>query len=145
MTMQWPRARAIWVLLLGSMVLPVSAQAASSEPTTKLPGEMLFLRRCAQCHLGQAPKAPSKTFLQLMPADAIAQAMISGIMQRQSAGLSNEQKRSIAHYLSGQSVEDAAQAQDPPACTAATPPAVAAPLPSWGVDARLESSRRLVR
>ncbi len=136
MTMQWPRARAIWVLLLGSMVLPGSAQAASSEPTTKLPGEMLFLRRCAQCHLGQAPKAPSKTFLQLMPADAIAQAMISGIMQRQSAGLSNEQKQSIAHYLSGQSVEDAAQSQDPPACTAAAPPAVAPPVPSWGVDAR---------
>ena len=112
--------------------------AAPVNPET-MPGASMFKQRCAQCHLGQVPKAPSKTFLQMMPADAIAAALISGIMQGQSAGLSDAQKREVAHYLSGETVEQAAMAASPPLCKsgkAAAPSVLAPALASWGFDAR---------
>jgi polyvinyl alcohol dehydrogenase (cytochrome) len=127
------RNRSLTVAALGALLWTLAVPAGAAPAT----GEALFAQRCAQCHLGQAPKAPSKTFLQMMPADAIAQALISGIMQRQSAGLSNAEKAGIAHYLSGQTVEEAAQATDPPVCAAAAPAvAEGALIRNWGVDAR---------
>ncbi len=114
------------------------AAATLANPET-LPGASIFKERCAHCHLGQVPKAPSKTFLQMMPADAIAAALISGIMQGQSAGLTDAQKHDVAHYLSGETVEQAAMAKDPPRCKPARSPSNAAAAPAltgWGFDAR---------
>ena len=130
--------RAVWWLSLSMGLASFNALAAVSAAES-LPGAPIFKERCAHCHLGQVPKAPSKTFLQMMSADAISAALISGIMQGQSAGLTDAQKRDIAHYLSGETVEQAAMAVDPPHCkldASAGRSAAALSLNGWGVDAR---------
>ncbi len=127
---------ALWMAL----VLTIGGTCLAAAPNPEnLPGAPIFKERCAHCHLGQVPKAPSKTFLQLMPADAIAAALISGIMQGQSAGLSEAQKRDVAHYLSGETVEQAAAVAQAPRCNAQrneTASSGGSALPSWGFDDR---------
>ena len=66
-----------------------------------LPGAAIYHRVCQQCHEGQALKAPARTFIEMMPPEAIDRALTVGIMQQQAAGLSDEDKRHVAEYLSG--------------------------------------------
>jgi polyvinyl alcohol dehydrogenase (cytochrome) len=96
---------------------PVAGTAASSDDLTslrdkmdasktgidreKLPGAAVYHGLCAHCHEGQAPKAPARTFLQMMPPEAIDRALTVGIMKQQAAGLSDADKRNVAEYLSG--------------------------------------------
>ena len=68
----------------------------------KLPGAGLYREHCMMCHEGQAPKAPSRIFLQMMTPEAIDRALTVGIMQRQAAALGADDKRHVAEYLSGQ-------------------------------------------
>lgn len=74
----------------------------SAVDREKLPGAAVYREHCMLCHEGQAPKAPSRTFLQMMTPEAIDRALTVGIMQRQAAALSVEDKRHVAEYLSGQ-------------------------------------------
>jgi polyvinyl alcohol dehydrogenase (cytochrome) len=66
-----------------------------------LPGAAVYREHCQICHEGQAPKAPSRTFLQMMTPEAIDRALSVGIMQRQAAALSVDDKQHVAEYLSG--------------------------------------------
>ena len=45
----------------------------------------MFNQYCASCHLGQVAKAPSTTFLQMLPPDSVLAAQTTGIMQREAA------------------------------------------------------------
>jgi polyvinyl alcohol dehydrogenase (cytochrome) len=67
----------------------------------QLPGAAVYREHCQICHEGQAPKAPSRTFLQMMTPEAIDRALTVGIMQRQAAALSTGDKEHVAEYLSG--------------------------------------------
>ena len=67
----------------------------------KLPGAALYHQRCQHCHEGQIAKAPSRTFIELMTPEAIHRALSVGIMRTQTAGLSDEDERHVAEYLSG--------------------------------------------
>jgi polyvinyl alcohol dehydrogenase (cytochrome) len=67
----------------------------------KLPGATIYRGVCQNCHQGQAPKAPSRTFLEMMTPEAIDRALSVGIMRRQAAGLTDADKRNVAEYLSG--------------------------------------------
>jgi polyvinyl alcohol dehydrogenase (cytochrome) len=73
----------------------------SGADREKLPGALIYHGRCQLCHEGQAPKAPSRTFIEMMTPEAIHRALSVGIMQQQSAGLSDEDKKHVAEYLSG--------------------------------------------
>jgi polyvinyl alcohol dehydrogenase (cytochrome) len=84
----------------------------------KSPGATLYREHCMTCHEGQAPKAPSRTFLQMMMPEAIDRALTVGIMQRQAAALSAEDKRQVAEYLSGQPF-GAPRPPQAPQCTGA--------------------------
>jgi len=66
-----------------------------------LPGAAVYHQRCQSCHEGQAPKAPSKVFVQMLSPESIYRALSVGIMQTQAAGLSDADKRQVAEYLSG--------------------------------------------
>ena len=66
-----------------------------------LPGAAVYHRVCQQCHEGQALKAPARTFIEMMPPESIVRALTVGIMQQQAAGLSDQDKRDVAEYLSG--------------------------------------------
>jgi polyvinyl alcohol dehydrogenase (cytochrome) len=67
----------------------------------KLPGATVYSTHCRMCHEGQAPKAPSRTFLQMMTPESIDRALTVGIMQQQASGLSADDRRQVAEYLSG--------------------------------------------
>jgi hypothetical protein len=58
----------------------------AGQPVT--PGETLYNEHCAECHAGQVAKAPSTTFLQLMPPDSVLASMTDGIMKREARKLS---------------------------------------------------------
>lgn len=73
-----------------------------------LPGADHYRRYCAVCHEGQVQKAPSKTFLQMMPADAIYAALTTGIMKQKARKLGGDQRRELAEYLSSESLAGAA-------------------------------------
>jgi polyvinyl alcohol dehydrogenase (cytochrome) len=84
----------------------------------KLPGAAVYREHCMICHEGQAPKAPSRTFLQMMRPEAIDRALTVGIMQRQAAALSADDERHVAEYLSGQPF-GAPQPSQAPQCAGA--------------------------
>jgi polyvinyl alcohol dehydrogenase (cytochrome) len=89
------------------------------------------------CHEGQVQKAPSKTFLQMMPGDAIYAALTSGIMRAKAKKLTPDQRRELAEYLSSEAVGSAAPVAAP-RCSgdAARFDTSAAPrITGWGFDA----------
>jgi polyvinyl alcohol dehydrogenase (cytochrome) len=104
--------------------MDASKTAADRE---KLPGAAVYRAHCATCHEGQAPKAPSRTFLQMMTPEAIDRALTVGIMQREAAALGDDDKRHVAEYLSGLPF-GAPQPPSAPRCT--------------GAAARFDSSRK---
>ncbi len=110
---------------------PAAATAAATHP-----GQPAYERACADCHEGGVAKAPHKMFLQMMAADGILAAMTGGIMKRQAAELSDAERRAVAEYLSGHSLDEAVAASSAPVCTGdaarfdlGRPPAKA----GWGV------------
>jgi polyvinyl alcohol dehydrogenase (cytochrome) len=84
----------------------------------RLPGAAIYHQRCQLCHEGQVPKAPSRTFIEMMTPEAIHRALSVGIMQQQAAGLSDADKRHVAEYLSGVPF-GAPQPPTAPLCTGA--------------------------
>ena len=67
----------------------------------KLPGAAIYHGLCQHCHEGQALKAPSRTFIEMMTPEAIDRALTLGIMKAQAAALTDADKRNVAEYLSG--------------------------------------------
>ena len=70
------------------------------DPET-LPGAAVFRDHCAQCHLGQVPKAPQKMFLQMMSGPTIHEALDAGLMKGQALSLTEKERVEVAEYLSG--------------------------------------------
>ena len=70
------------------------------DPET-LPGAAVFRDHCAQCHLGQVPKAPQKMFLQMMSGPTIHEALDAGLMKGQAQSLTEKERVEVAEYLSG--------------------------------------------
>ena len=81
-------------------------------------GAALFQTNCAICHGGKVAKAPPLSLLQIMSASSVLRAMEHGIMQEQAAGLSADQRRAVAQYLTGQQLGAAERLPPAPACAA---------------------------
>jgi polyvinyl alcohol dehydrogenase (cytochrome) len=65
-------------------------------------GETLYKERCATCHDGKVQaRTPSRDEISNRTPEFIYRAMFEGAMVAQSAGLSAEEGRSIARYLTG--------------------------------------------
>ncbi|MCG8440557.1 MAG: PQQ-binding-like beta-propeller repeat protein [Caulobacterales bacterium] len=103
------------------------------------PGHALFTEHCGACHYGGVPKAPHFSWLEMMSADSLFTSMQSGVMQPQSAHLSEREQLDIVAYIVRQEIDgaqDVAQ-PEPPMCEAdragfdlASPP----PAVNWGHD-----------
>src|SRR5882762_3211084 len=65
-------------------------------------GEALYKARCAACHDGK-PQArmPGREEIGKLAPEIILKTMMAGAMQPQSAGLTAEDGRAIARYLTG--------------------------------------------
>ncbi|MEO8176351.1 MAG: PQQ-binding-like beta-propeller repeat protein [Sphingomicrobium sp.] len=101
------------------------------------PGKDLFETNCAGCHNGAVPKAPQQVWLEMMSPDAVLAALNGGVMARQAAALSPQQRVQIAEYLSRISLADykapAPSARCPSAQLAGNQPPA---LVGWGHDNR---------
>jgi polyvinyl alcohol dehydrogenase (cytochrome) len=76
-------------------LLPVLA----AHPATP-DGEALYKQRCATCHDGKPqPRMPSRQELSGRTPESIYQAMFGGVMDWQSTGLSSDEGRAIARFV----------------------------------------------
>ena len=79
------------------------------------PGEAVYYEYCGDCHNGAVYKAPHKMFLAMMAPDAILESM-DGVMAIQAATLNDQQKKEVAEYLAGKSLESQTIAYPPTRC-----------------------------
>ena len=116
--------------------IEVPARAQSESPLPVAPGQTLFNKNCASCHVGppRAERAPDlKTMMELTPESVLA-ALTTGNMVEPALGLSDDEKRQIAEYLGGRSLDpkntgDAASMTN--RCPSNPPPADPASGPAW--------------
>jgi len=114
--------------------------AAAATADVALSGDIgaLFEAACAACHLGQVPRAPHLSMLQIMSADSIHDAMTIGVMQQEAGSLTTDEKRAIAEHLAGSPVLGPARRAALAFCAAdAAPPFDFAAPPfaaGWGIQ-----------
>ncbi|HJZ95635.1 MAG TPA: PQQ-binding-like beta-propeller repeat protein, partial [Candidatus Solibacter sp.] len=83
------------IVLLALLFMP-AAHAAAPD------GEALYKERCAGCHDGKPqPRMPSRQELNARTPESIYLALSSGAMTSQAAGLSRDDERAIARFLTG--------------------------------------------
>jgi polyvinyl alcohol dehydrogenase (cytochrome) len=90
----------------GALVLAavsMAAWAADVGPAA------LYNQQCAQCHANPgATRAPSAAIMRQMSPEIILNALDSGLMKQQAAGLSISQKRAVAEWLTNKIIGNAA-------------------------------------
>jgi polyvinyl alcohol dehydrogenase (cytochrome) len=69
-------------------------------------GEQVFKDRCASCHTGAAEsRAPAPEALRSRSPQAIVEALVNGAMRAQGSRMSGGERRAVAEFLTGKSVE----------------------------------------
>jgi polyvinyl alcohol dehydrogenase (cytochrome) len=114
----------------------VAAQASGAAAEQPHPGEAPYQTHCASCHDHVMYKAPSRFFVSMMGAQNILDSMNGGMMSEQAAQISPEDRRAIAEYIAGASLDDLAEAKRVPDCDAEHGfDASQTPVSTgWGVD-----------
>ena len=70
------------------------------------PGEQVFKDRCASCHTGAADsRAPAPEALRGRTPQAIVEALVNGAMRAQGSRMTGAERRAVAEFLTGRSVE----------------------------------------
>jgi len=81
------------------LALFTAALLSAQTPGAFMPW-VYFPQNCAKCHGSpDVPRAPSQSSLRALTPEAIYAAITTGSMSGQSAGLSDENKRSLAEYI----------------------------------------------
>lgn len=95
---------AVWgVIILSSLLrisLAVAAVAGEDSVAAAADGEGIYRARCASCHEHGLDRAPPRSVLANNPPAFIYASLVSGVMQPMAIGLSDQQKQSVALYLS---------------------------------------------
>jgi polyvinyl alcohol dehydrogenase (cytochrome) len=93
------------VLIVVALVA-VTAPARLNAQTPAAPnGEAVYKRHCAACHEGSLPRMPTRDALRKMSPEAIETELSSFTMRRQAAALNPAERRAVAAYLTGRSLE----------------------------------------
>jgi polyvinyl alcohol dehydrogenase (cytochrome) len=80
------------------LVLVFGALSVSAAPD----GEAIYKKRCAPCHDGPAQaRMPARDEISKRKPEEVYRTMFAGAMQPQSAGITPEEGRAIARYLTG--------------------------------------------
>jgi len=98
--------RAIFVLAVLGLAVCAEASWAAGDPVPGLdqnaPGAALYAERCAQCHDHPVDRIPPRVFLSIVKTpEQVITALTTGPMELQAAGLTNEQKKQLATYITG--------------------------------------------
>lgn len=97
----------------------VVAEELSSDFTladTSTHAGKIYTNNCASCHEQGLDRAPHRAMLLLMSPDSIYRALTHGVMQSQSAGLSDEDKIAVAEFLGGGEIGDMTTSPEPTQC-----------------------------
>lgn len=153
-----PARRAVTACVVG-LTLSALAQGAP-QATARAPqlsgtesGFAVFETQCTRCHgnpAAAATRAPDPAAIRQMSPERIYDALTTGVMRTQAQGLSDEQKRRVAEFMSGRPLGSAAEGdvrhmagrcpRNPPLA----PPASQPGWSGWGAgaeNARFQSAR----
>ena len=83
------------------------------------PGKGLYEENCSGCHNGTVSRAPHFSWLEMMNASAVYQAMNDGVMSVQAEALTDEDKILVTEYLTRTKLQGGAALTtiEPPMCT----------------------------
>jgi len=95
----------VFIALCASLVFSGKAQAQTAAG--RAAGSAVFERECASCHrqTSATSEAPSAEVLRQLAPDAIVTALTSGRMRVQGERLSENERRAVAEFLTGRSVD----------------------------------------
>jgi polyvinyl alcohol dehydrogenase (cytochrome) len=141
----------MWLTVAAQLItLPVMAQHSASPnspsqdaaaqfaapPTIDPKGQALFAERCSGCHDAKETRAPATAYLATRLPSEIIYTLTHGEMVNQAAGLSDDDIKSLARFLTGREV-DAQAPVDANLCkTQGKIVADGKEWASWGHDAR---------
>ena len=116
-------------------------QATSEDlgPREEMPGAPLYAQHCAACHEGGVSRSPTLNFLEMLTPQSVYASMTDGIMQPQSAHLTDEQRTHIAEYITRARLDAVIAGAHAPACTGAAAEfdrSDPVPKVGWGHDTR---------
>jgi polyvinyl alcohol dehydrogenase (cytochrome) len=104
------------------------------DPQSAKHGAEVYAARCASCHESGVGRAPQKMMLTMLAPRSIEAALSHGVMKPMAAGLSDDDRRSVAEYLTQKRMD---AAPPPPLMCApgASPFDVSEPPPlaGWGL------------
>ncbi|HVQ17337.1 MAG TPA: PQQ-binding-like beta-propeller repeat protein [Vicinamibacterales bacterium] len=107
--------RVCWAL--GILVSAASVVAAQSAE-----GSRVFQASCISCHTGAADsRAPSLDALRARTPQAIVDALMTGAMRPQGARLSGAERRAVAEFITGKSIEGDVSGASSGRCTSRAP------------------------
>jgi polyvinyl alcohol dehydrogenase (cytochrome) len=87
-------------------ILAIAASIALMHAQGPASGAQVFKDRCASCHTGAAEsRAPSAEALRSRSPQAIVESLVNGAMRSQGARLTGAERRAVAEFLTGRSVE----------------------------------------
>jgi polyvinyl alcohol dehydrogenase (cytochrome) len=93
-------------LLACVIAAPIAAVAWASLQAQPSPGEKVFADRCASCHSGAAAaRAPAPESLRSRSPQAIVESLVNGAMRAQGSRLTGAERRAVAEFLTGRSVD----------------------------------------
>src|SRR5262245_2663065 len=115
--------------------LLLAATASAQTPEQPQDGNALFQRTCAQCHMGNVPRAPDMDALRAMSADRVLAAMETGPMISMATGRSVADRRAIAEAVTGKKLRNTLELTPLPkamcSASAANAPFNPGSGPSW--------------
>jgi polyvinyl alcohol dehydrogenase (cytochrome) len=112
-------------------------------------GAQIFRERCASCHTG-APdsRAPGLEALRSRTPRAIVDSLVTGAMRPQGARLSGGDRRAVAEFMTGKSMEGDVTGAEAGRCTSPVPLSGAVTAPGWSgwspatTNTRFQSAER---
>lgn len=103
-----------FVIVCLSCLLLAEASSASQDGTQS--GEALFEQNCVMCHGGSDVRAATRGALAAMTPDSIYAALTDGPMREMAKGLSDEQRRNLAEYLTRRKIGEVTVARPKVMC-----------------------------
>jgi polyvinyl alcohol dehydrogenase (cytochrome) len=103
-----------------------------ATPAWSQDGALLYAQRCSMCHDGGVVRAPSRrALIELTPERVVASLSADGLMRAQGAELSDDERRSVAVFLTGKPLGTMAAPITVPKCARPAPAFSKASASAW--------------